>query len=109
MVRRPPGSAPVQPRCARTFASLWLATPVPRSRILAWHSVMVRCRATKVAARLRLRDEMVMAILAANERGTILTRELRHVSRDMTDGKADAPVSGRVRPRAVNETQVAQL
>jgi hypothetical protein len=38
----------------------------------------------EVAARLRLRHEMV------------------------TDGKADAPVSGRVRPRAVNETHVAQ-
>jgi len=62
----------------------------------------------EVAARLRLRDEMVMAILPANERGTILAGELRHVSRDMADGKADAPVSGRVRPRAVNETHVAQ-
>jgi hypothetical protein len=46
----------------------------------------------EVAARLRLGHEMVMAILAAHEAGAVLAGELRHVSPDMADGKADAPV-----------------
>ena len=54
----------------------------------------------EVAARLRLRHEMVMAILAAHERGTILAGELRHVSREIADGKADAPVVRRAGSRA---------
>src|SRR6267143_6351687 len=52
----------------------------------------------EVAARLRLRHEMVMAILAAHEGGTILGGELGHVSRDIADGEADAPVVRRVDP-----------
>jgi hypothetical protein len=35
---------------------------------------------------------MVMAILAAYERGTILAGELRHAGWNIADGKADAPV-----------------
>jgi hypothetical protein len=62
----------------------------------------------EVAARLRLRHEMVMAILAAHERGAVLAGELRHASRDIADGKADAPVVRWVGRRAVNETHVAQ-
>jgi len=41
----------------------------------------------EVAARLRLRYEMVMAILAAHQGGTILACELRHHRRDIADGK----------------------
>jgi hypothetical protein len=37
-----------------------------------------------------------MAILAAHEAGAVLAGELRHVSPDMADGKADAPVVRRV-------------
>ena len=51
---------------------------------------------------------MAMAILAAREGGAVLAGELRHIGRRIADGKADAPVSGRVWPRAVNETHVAQ-
>ena len=51
---------------------------------------------------------MVMAILAAREGSTILAGELGHVSRDIADGKADAPVSRRVGWRAVNEAHVVQ-
>ena len=61
-----------------------------------------------VAARLRFRHEMVMAIPAAHERGTILAGELRHVSREIADGKADAPVVRRVRRRAVHEAHLVQ-
>jgi hypothetical protein len=62
----------------------------------------------EVAARLRFRHELVMAILAAHEGGTILAGELGHVSRDLADGKADAPVVRRVGRRAVNEGHVVQ-
>jgi hypothetical protein len=48
----------------------------------------------EVAARLRLRHEMVMAILAAHEGGTILAGELRHASREIAGGKADATIIG---------------
>ena len=56
----------------------------------------------EVVARLRLRYEMVMAIAAAHEGGTILAGELRHRRRDIADGKADAPVVRRVGRRAVD-------
>src|SRR6267143_3069805 len=52
----------------------------------------------EVAARRRLCHEMVMAILAAHEGGTILAGELGHVSRAIADGEADAPVVRRVDP-----------
>ena len=48
----------------------------------------------EIAGRLRLRQEMVMAILAAHEGGAILAGELRHHRRDIADGKADAPLDG---------------
>ena len=54
----------------------------------------------EVAARLRLRHEMAMAILAAHEGGAVLAGELRHVSRDIADGQADAPVVRRAGSRA---------
>jgi hypothetical protein len=54
----------------------------------------------EVAARLRLRHEVMMAILAAHERRTILAGELRHASRDIADGKADGPVVRRAGSRA---------
>jgi len=50
----------------------------------------------EVATRLRPWDEMVMPILAAHEGGAVLAVELHHVSGDMADDKADAPVVGRV-------------
>ena len=50
----------------------------------------------EVAARLRLRHEMVMAILAAHEGGAVLVGELRHASRDIAEGEADMPVVRRV-------------
>src|SRR6266404_7485378 len=53
----------------------------------------------EVAARLRLRHEMVMAILAAHELA-LSAGELRHVSRDKADGKAHAPVARRAGSRA---------
>ena len=53
----------------------------------------------EVAARLRLRHEMVMVILAVREAGTILTGELRYRRRDIADGKADAPVVRRAGSR----------
>ena len=62
----------------------------------------------EVAARLRFRRELVMAILAAHEAGTILAGELGHVSREIADGKADPPVVRRVGRRAVNEAHVVQ-
>ena len=51
---------------------------------------------------------MVMAILVAHKGGTILVGELRHVGRDIADGKADPPVVRRVGRRAVNEAHVVQ-
>src|SRR5882672_7958743 len=96
------GAPPARPRAgsAALRQRLWLAV-AGDVRAVKRHEFRV-----EVAARRRLCHEMVMAILAAHEGGTILASELRHASRDIADGKADAPVSGRVRPRAVNETHV---
>jgi hypothetical protein len=99
----PPGSAPVEPRCAGPSPRCSWRRPC-RDRG-SWHCA--RRGAVKrygfrivVAARLRFRHEMVMAIPAAHERGTILAGELRHVSREIADGKADAPVVRRAGSRA---------
>src|SRR5882757_4353438 len=99
----PPGSAPVEPRCAGPSPRCGWRRPC-RDRG-SWHCA--RRGAVKrygfrivVAARPRFRHEMVMAIPAAHERGTILAGELRHVSREIADGKADAPVVRRAGSRA---------
>ena len=89
---------PVQPRCASAFGlagDVRAAIEDPRTALgdgaVKGHEFQV-----EVAARLRPWDEMVMPILAAHEGGAVLAVELHHVSGDMADDKADAPVVGRV-------------
>jgi hypothetical protein len=104
----PPGSAALRRRLRFVVAGDFAAAIEDPGAALGDGAVQRHEFRVEIAARLRFRHEMVMAILAAHEAGTILAGELRHARRDLADGKADAPVVQRVGRRAVNEPHVVQ-
>ena len=78
MIRRPTRLGPVQPRCAsalRLVVAGDVGAAIEAGAALGDGAVKCDEFRVEVAARLRLRHEMVMAILAAHEGGAVLVDE----------------------------------